>query len=392
MAVNRKTRRRDIRPFRALYRDHYGFVWSTVRRMGVRPDAIDDAVQDAFLIAFRRWDDLPEERSRAWLYGIARRVSSNARKVERRRVRKHDALRHHHAQRSEGVGKVEASVVLERFVQTLDPADRELFALGVVEGLTGRELSAALGAPASTLHGRLQSLRRRFRAEAGERADVTAGRARAARPRASAAAWAVLLPKLGVGAGVGGWAVPVAASIAAAGLVGTLAAVSPPARAPKVLADASAVLAPGPPLKDTAPAAPEPSAAMRSQAPPPSAEVFDSARRQRPPRKPDALAAEAALVKQIQSSARAGDWAAALRLIARHGRQHPRGALSDVVVALEVAALCEQGRTAEADARRAALLQARPSTPVAARLSQGCRAKKVDAVVVQTPRRGHGGS
>ena len=61
------------------------------------PGEVDDAVQDAFLVVFRRWDDLPAERRRAWLYGIARRVSSNARKVDRRRVRKHDALRHAHA-------------------------------------------------------------------------------------------------------------------------------------------------------------------------------------------------------------------------------------------------------------------------------------------------------
>lgn len=384
-----------MRAFRTLYQEHYGFVWSTVRRMGVRPDAIDDAVQDAFLVVFRRWDDLPSERRRAWLYGIARRVSSNARKVERRRVRKHDALRHAHARRVEVVGRLEAATALERFLGQLTADDRELFVLGAVEGMTGKELSTALGAPASTLYGRLQALRRQFRAEAGEEAERAVERARTQRPRASAASWAVLLPKLGIaGAGVGSLGIAMGGVAAAAALLGTVAVAAPPESVSPARPIRSATLEPhaGPvaPAAHSRTSAPEPAPAP-APAPVPAPVLERPAASSRVVlSRPDPLAAEAALVQQIRDRVQAGEGEVALRLIARHVRRHSRGALSDVVVALEVEALCDLGRHADAQARAAALLHDHPETPVALRVSRACGSKELDASSVETPKGGHG--
>ncbi len=203
MGVRRTISRQELPSFRALYQAHYGFVWATVRRHGVRSEAIEDAVQDAFLTAFRRWDDAPGDRARAWLYGIARRVSSNARRSQRRRDRKHEVLRCGEAPVHDDRGRLEASALLEGFVSRLEPEDRELFVLGVVEGLTGAELSAALGARPSTLYGRLDALRRRFRAEAGVRGPAALRRVRHDRPAATAAGWALLAPQLGGSAALG---------------------------------------------------------------------------------------------------------------------------------------------------------------------------------------------
>jgi DNA-directed RNA polymerase specialized sigma24 family protein len=46
------------RQFRAIYRDEFAFVWAVARRFGVPVAALDDAVQDVFLTAFRRIDRL----------------------------------------------------------------------------------------------------------------------------------------------------------------------------------------------------------------------------------------------------------------------------------------------------------------------------------------------
>ena len=40
--------------FRALYETEYGFVWSAVRRFGVPTPLLEDAVQDTFIVAYRR--------------------------------------------------------------------------------------------------------------------------------------------------------------------------------------------------------------------------------------------------------------------------------------------------------------------------------------------------
>lgn len=393
MTVHRTTSRADLRAFRALYQENYGFVWSTVKRMGVSPDAIDDAVQDAFLVVFRRWGDLPMERRRAWLYGIARRVSSNARRVERRRVRKHDAMRYARAGRVEVGGRLEASMSIDRFMRALQPHDRELFVLGVVEGLTGAELAAALRARPSTLYGRLAALRDRFRAEVGDDVDTSVRQARRARPEASAASWALLLPKLGAASlgpalGLGGLA---AAAVAAAVVVGVGGASVPPA---------VAVAAATPRLPDGMDRA-EPAAVPARNQPRPLEPTADAPSvnpepRGAPARRPaesdrsDPLVGETALVRRIQAHVRAGEVEQARRLIARYERGHADGVLADAVVALKIDVLCELGQVEEARARAADLLRAHPRTPVARRLSRACGGGDSSAASVENLAAGHG--
>ena len=383
--------RADVGAFRALYEDHYGFVYATVQRMGVRVDAIDDVVHDAFLVVFRRWDDLPADRERAWLYGIARRVSSNARKGDRRRARKHDALRSVHAESEDVRGWLEASTALRRFIASLRPEDRELFVLGAIEGLTGKELAAALSAPASTLYGRLQGLRRQFRDVAGGEAMVAVERARTKRPRASAAGWAVLLPSLGLSSastGAFAWGVGAAAIVAVAGTIAWVpadAAVS----ASRLEPDVSPVI----PQTFERPSVPAVASveARATIVPASAAPIVARPARVRRTQRPDPLAAEATLVQSIRAESRAGKSHEALRLVAEHRRTHAQGVLSDVVVALEVEALCDLGRTDDARVRADALLRQRPNTPVARRLSFGCISKKNDRGSENPDARGHGG-
>ncbi|MCA9708811.1 MAG: sigma-70 family RNA polymerase sigma factor, partial [Myxococcales bacterium] len=59
--------------FRPVYREHHRFVWRCLRRLGLSPDDADDAMQDVFVVVYRR---LPTYESRApiegWLFQIAR--------------------------------------------------------------------------------------------------------------------------------------------------------------------------------------------------------------------------------------------------------------------------------------------------------------------------------
>src|ERR1044071_9469405 len=58
--------------FAELYESCFAFVWRTARRLGTPHASLDDMVQEIFMVAYRRQDEL-EGRSSAktWLYGIA---------------------------------------------------------------------------------------------------------------------------------------------------------------------------------------------------------------------------------------------------------------------------------------------------------------------------------
>lgn len=381
--MNREARTAHIHAFRALYEDNYGFVWSTVARMGVRPDAIDDAVQDSFLVAYRRWEDLPGERRRAWLYGIARRVSSNARRMERRRRRKHDAVGRVRSGVVELEGRLEASRLLDGFVRGLDPADRELFVLGVVEGLNGRELSCALEAPPSTVHDRLKVLRNRFRAELGPEAGATITQARRTQPRASQASWALLmLPKLAPGIlTLGPWlvgAVAAAAVVVVASRPGAPDEQDPPndavsdrvavveSPAPRVSRSTAATVRPDAVTPEPVVASPRP--AVLNRVPAQASRSRSTA---------DPLQAESVLVRDLRAAVRNGEHVVARRLIETHEREFSTGALADAVVALKVQVLCASGDRQGAQTHARAFLREHPSTPVARRLARGCPASKI---------------
>lgn len=79
-----------------LYQRHAAVILSLCRRYSTLAEA-EDALQEVFLRAFRRLDQLAEPAGfRAWLYCIARRVCSERRRTDQRRSR-HEAqamLRH----------------------------------------------------------------------------------------------------------------------------------------------------------------------------------------------------------------------------------------------------------------------------------------------------------
>ena len=70
-----------IPTFDEVYTAHVAFVWRTLRTFGVSDAQLEDAVQDVFVVVYRR---LPEWEGRAqvttWLFAIARRVASSYRR------------------------------------------------------------------------------------------------------------------------------------------------------------------------------------------------------------------------------------------------------------------------------------------------------------------------
>lgn len=153
------------RSFEAVYRDHVGFVWRNLRRLGVPETDIEDAAHEAFMVVLRR---LPEFDGRAaittWLYSITRGVASNHRRTDRRRLRREAEApvpdgRHGPV---EQVERAQAVATVARFLATLTAEQRAVFELFEIEGLRAQEIAEALELNINTVYTRLRAARQRF--------------------------------------------------------------------------------------------------------------------------------------------------------------------------------------------------------------------------------------
>src|SRR5450432_4173437 len=61
---------------RALFDEHYASIWRLLRRLGVHHAQLDDAAQEVFWVAARRFADIEPGREHSFLYGVALRIAS----------------------------------------------------------------------------------------------------------------------------------------------------------------------------------------------------------------------------------------------------------------------------------------------------------------------------
>lgn len=155
----------DVR-FQALYAAHRAdLLRYAIRR--IDPDLADDIVSEVFLIAWRRFDEIPSAPL-PWLYGVARKVLANQRRSRDRLAR----LIRRSADNAEIAGTfddLEASVISSAtFVAAFDRLsddDREVLALVAWEGLGAREIGQVLGCSTTAVGMRVQRARRRLRTQ-----------------------------------------------------------------------------------------------------------------------------------------------------------------------------------------------------------------------------------
>jgi RNA polymerase sigma-70 factor (ECF subfamily) len=159
--------------FEALYEAQADFVWRNARRLGVWPAALDDVVQDVFLVAYRRFSELEQpESTRAWMFGILIRVVRDYRRKLRRKdphkrstapIVDPDELADTRAGNPQkAVEQADVVRLLQLMLIELDDAKREVFVLAELEEMTEREISEVLGENANTVHSRLRAARRDF--------------------------------------------------------------------------------------------------------------------------------------------------------------------------------------------------------------------------------------
>lgn len=150
--------------FEELFDAHYAELTRfATRRVG--PDAAGDVVSGTFLVAWRRFPELPAEHPRAWLYATARHLIANELRARARRERLSaraavvaDATVDDHA------GQVGEHLRVRAVLAGLSPVDQEVLRLAEWDGLDVAEMAVVLGCSRVAVKVRLHRARRRFAA------------------------------------------------------------------------------------------------------------------------------------------------------------------------------------------------------------------------------------
>src|SRR5688572_22707068 len=153
--------------FREVYDANFAFVWRAVANRGVPQSALDDVVQEVFLVVHRKLGEFEGRSSlRTWLAGIVRRVVADHVKKRGNRPVAQEMLEDHPAEHSEEPGvqaeRRAAMVVVDALLETMSDVQREVFVLYELEQLTTREIAALTGANENTVQTRLKAARRVF--------------------------------------------------------------------------------------------------------------------------------------------------------------------------------------------------------------------------------------
>lgn len=152
--------------FREIYDRYHRHVYAYCRRR-TGEDAVEDAVEDTFLVAWRKMDEIPlGEQTLPWLYGVAFRVLTHHWRSASRRKRLGQKIA------SFGVAAVsppEDVVILRQesrqlldALATLNGTDQEILRLTAWEDLTHAEIAVTLGITVGAVRQRFYAAKRKL--------------------------------------------------------------------------------------------------------------------------------------------------------------------------------------------------------------------------------------
>jgi len=164
-------------PFETVYEQYFDFVWSSARRLGVGDAAMDDVVQETFIVIHAKLHTVQQPHSlRSWIYGVVRRTVSDHHRSRRTRessgvslALQHE-LEHAIPRTPHDLSEQNEQVrLLWALLDELDAAKRETFILVELEELSVPEVAEALDIPLNTAYSRLRAARLAFEAALARR-------------------------------------------------------------------------------------------------------------------------------------------------------------------------------------------------------------------------------
>ena len=160
----------EVPPFETIYEQYFDFVWASAKRLGVGSAAVDDVVQEIFMVIHSKIQTLRQPQSlRSWIYGIVRRTVSDHHRSRRTR----DASGVEFALQSELelpqpptpsdlAEQNDQAKLLFSLLAEIDAPKREVFMLAELEEMTVPEIAEALEIPLNTAYSRLRAARALF--------------------------------------------------------------------------------------------------------------------------------------------------------------------------------------------------------------------------------------
>lgn len=155
---------RAARPsFDEVFDREAAYVCQSLRRLGVRPDDVDDLAQDVFLSVYRALDQYdPARPIRPWLFAFVYRKASNYRRHPRRRFETQTAeidRAGSGATPEQAASQAELVGHLERALELLSDEQRAVFVMCELDGFSGAEIAEIVGIPVNTAHSRIRLAR-----------------------------------------------------------------------------------------------------------------------------------------------------------------------------------------------------------------------------------------
>src|SRR5262249_13814738 len=133
----------DGRAWRELYDGHFDYAFRVARRLGLSAAEAEDAVHEAFVVAFRRLDTFKQGVFAHWLYRIVSNVVSAQLRRQRVRAFFHGLWGNEEAEPVESAEPALAArrklAEVEQVLRELSQPKREVFALHELEGLSHEE-------------------------------------------------------------------------------------------------------------------------------------------------------------------------------------------------------------------------------------------------------------
>ncbi len=150
-----------------LFRQHSVYVAAFLRRLGIIEAAIDDAVQDVFLVVHSRGGYRPGAASaRTWLGAITIRVAANARRaVKRRREAADDRIldcRSTSIPPDVVVEQRQELAQVERALRQMSDSHRHVLLRFSIAGHSCDDIARSMGIPTGTVYSRLHAARNSF--------------------------------------------------------------------------------------------------------------------------------------------------------------------------------------------------------------------------------------
>jgi len=161
----------DEQAWRLLHQRYFGVVSAFLRRLGVGDGELEDAAQDVFLQVFRYLPGFREEAElKTWLYQLCITQARRTRRTQRVVATLRSVFRRTSPESllaTPSLAEEAAARRVDAALRTLCDAERTVFVLYEMEGLSGKEIAAVVGVKEATVFARLHYARKGFRKALG---------------------------------------------------------------------------------------------------------------------------------------------------------------------------------------------------------------------------------